>query len=131
MKQGPKTISEKKRISYVKKGQIKCFLPNLEGQVVVNNIRKYTDYYGTTLCDTIYNRYEIDVTFQGQLKAIGPRGYEWYTMKEIKEHPSFYDIRRVNKILRPKLLEAMKSKLQILGFDLNYCEVKKVILLKI
>lgn len=128
MKQEPKNISEKKRIGYVKKGQIKCFLPNVEGQVVVTNIRKYTDYFGTTLNNTIYNRYEIDVTFQGQLKAIGPRGYEWYTMKEIKENPTFYNIRRVNKILKPKLLEGIKSKLQVLGFDLHYCEVKKVFL---
>ena len=131
MKQEPKTLSENKRIGYVKKDGIKCFLPNLEGQIVVTNIRKYTDHFVTTLCNSVYNRYEIDLTFQGQLKAIGPRGYEWYTMKEIKENPLFYDIRRVNRILRPKRLEAMKSKLQILGFDFNHCEVKKVILLKI
>lgn len=131
MKQEPKTNSEKKRIGYVKKDGIKCNLPNLEGKIVVTNIRKYTDYFRTTECNTMYNRYEIDLSFQGQLKAIGPKGYEWYTMKEIKENPLFYDIRRVNKILRPKLLEAMKSKLHLLGFDSNYCEVKKVILSKI
>ena len=119
MKQEPKTISEKKRIGYVKKNVTKCFHPNLEGEIIVTNIRKYLSYLG-------YIRYEIDLTFKGKLQAIGPKGWEWYTMKEIKDNPSSYDIRRVNNNLRPKLLEGMKSKLQVLGFDLHYCEVKKI-----
>ena len=139
MKQEPKTISEKKRIGYVKKSVIKCYLPNLEGQIVVNNIRKYTTETLHCFGDTYYSvkencmvhydrhdRYEIDLKFQGQLHALGPRGSGWYTMKEIKDNPTSYCIRRVNKSLRPKLLQAMKSKLQILGFDLNRCEVKNI-----
>jgi hypothetical protein len=122
MKQEPKTISEKKRIGYVKKNVTKCFHPNLEGEIIVTNIRKYLNHLGMTS----YIRYEIDLTFQGKLQAVGPRGWEWYTMKEIKDNPSSYDIRRVNNNLRPKLLKGMKSKLKVLGFDLNYCEIKKI-----
>lgn len=127
MKQSPKTISESKRLVYVKKNVFKCNLLNLDGQLELKNVRKYQVSTHNSQNDT-ETRYELDVSFQGKLKALGPKGFDWYSVKEIKDHPTIFSIHRVNNCLRPKLLKVMACKLEILGFRIHQCQVKKIAL---
>lgn len=128
MKQEPKTISEKKRIDYIKMMSIKGSHTYIEGEVFIHSLRKYKNLETTSVVGSKSEiRYEVDITFRGKFKAVGPLGYKWYSTTEILNDSKLYSHKRVRASLRKKVFHLIKSKLEILAFDPNQCEIKKLV----
>ena len=71
------------------------------------------------------DHYEIDVTLSGSLYVFGAKGRDWYTTNDLSDK-KVYNIRRVNALIRTIVLDIIKTKLTILGFNSNICEIKRI-----
>jgi len=127
MKQSPKTTSDIKRIGYLRQKPFVSSHPKFRGEVSINTVRKFEKVANmyTPSGTHFFDRYEIDVTISGSVFVFGANGRDWYTTKDLS-NKVVYNVRRVNKFLRPVVMDIIKTKLGILGFTSNICEIKRV-----
>ena len=118
MKQSPKTTSDIKRIGYLRQKPFVSSHPKFRGEVKINSVRKFegTLYMYTPTVAKFLDRYEIDVTLSGSLYVFGAKGRDWYTTNDLSDK-KVYNIRRVNALIRTIVLDIIKTKLTILGFN--------------
>jgi hypothetical protein len=127
MKQSPKTTSDIKRIGYLRQKPFVSSHPKFRGEVKINSVRKFekSAHMYTPSGTHFLDRYEVDVTISGSVFVFGAKGRDWYTTNDLSDK-KVYNIRRVNALIRTIVLDIIKTKLTILGFNSNICEIKRI-----
>jgi hypothetical protein len=127
MKQSPKTTSDVKRIGYLRQKPFVSSHPKFRGEVKINSVRKFekSAHMYTPSGTHFLDRYEVDVTISGSVFVFGANGRDWYTTKDLS-NKVVYNVRRVNALIRTIVLDVIKTKLTILGFNSNICEIKRI-----